>query len=251
VRTFSSAALGLWLSVSGTALGQSAAPALPVEPGALKLSQAPAVSANQQLANTIGAQLRQNANLRGYRIDVSVASGVAELHGVVADAAQRDEAVRTAQAVPGVERVERRHARTGTAAADARAAASAGAAAAPGCRAAGRAWGDASAAGADLRGEPERAQSGAAAAAAAAVRLADLRPLQQLLAGRLSDEVSGRGVAVHRPHAPLPARAAGLAGGDAALGRRTLVVRPHRDRPRLVAHSILVTAQFRMFPPIA
>jgi hypothetical protein len=105
VRTFSSAALGLWLSVSGTALGQSAAPALPVEPGALKLSQAPAVSANQQLANTIGAQLRQNANLRGYRIDVSVASGVAELHGVVADAAQRDEAVRTAQAVPGVERV--------------------------------------------------------------------------------------------------------------------------------------------------
>jgi len=98
VRKISSAALGLWLSVSGTALAQS-------EPAALRLSAAPAVSANQQLANTISAQLRQNAKLRHYRIDVSVAGGVAELHGTVADASQREEALRTAQAVPGVERV--------------------------------------------------------------------------------------------------------------------------------------------------
>jgi hypothetical protein len=105
VRKISSAAFGLWLSISGTALGQGAAPAVPVEPGSLKLSQAPAVSANQQLANTIGGQLRHNANLRHYRVDVTFAGGVAELRGVVADSTQRDEVVRTAQAVPGVERV--------------------------------------------------------------------------------------------------------------------------------------------------
>lgn len=105
MRKISSAAFGLWLSISGTALGQEPAPAIAVEPGSLKLAQTPAVSANQQIANTIGAQLRHNANLRHYRIDVTFSGGVAELRGTVADATQRDEVMRTAQAVPGVERV--------------------------------------------------------------------------------------------------------------------------------------------------
>jgi hypothetical protein len=105
VRKIHSAALGLCLSVSGASLAQEGPlPAVPIEPGRLTLQQG-TVSANQQLANIVGERLQQNANLRHYRVDVTVVGGLAELTGAVADAAQRDEVVRTVQAVPGVERV--------------------------------------------------------------------------------------------------------------------------------------------------
>jgi hypothetical protein len=69
---------------------------------------APAASApttNQQIADAIALQLRQSGRLHGYHIDVSFAGGTAELTGQVADQGQREEALRLAQAVPGVEQV--------------------------------------------------------------------------------------------------------------------------------------------------
>lgn len=105
MRTIRCAALGLCLSITGASLAQEARPA-PLEPGRLSLPQLPpALSANQQLANNLGERLRQNANLRQYRVDISVTGGIVELSGTVTDSAQRDEVVRTVQATPGVERV--------------------------------------------------------------------------------------------------------------------------------------------------
>jgi hypothetical protein len=91
------------LVVTGAVRSQDAPP--PVEPGRLNLE---AVSANQQLATEIAARLRGNAHLRHYRVDVSVRDGVAELSGQVADQSQREEVLKTVQAVPGVERVSDR-----------------------------------------------------------------------------------------------------------------------------------------------
>lgn len=61
--------------------------------------------ANQQIANTIAAQLRNSGQLRHFSIDISFQNGIAQLSGNVADQMQRDEAIRLTQAVPGVERV--------------------------------------------------------------------------------------------------------------------------------------------------
>jgi hypothetical protein len=46
-----------------------------------------------------------SGNLMGYTIDIRVENGLVELIGQVASQAQRDEAVRVVQGVPGVERV--------------------------------------------------------------------------------------------------------------------------------------------------
>jgi hypothetical protein len=102
VRRIVPAAFGIWLTVAqaGVAWGQDRA----LEPGRLNLETS-SVSANQQLATTIAARLQNNAHLRHYHVDIQVAEGTAELTGHVADAAQRDEVVRTVQAVPGIERV--------------------------------------------------------------------------------------------------------------------------------------------------
>ena len=102
VRKFVPAAFGICLAAAGAAPGQEGAAARPVEPGRLALAP---ISANQQLATTVAQRLRTNANLKNYRVDVAVDGGRAELTGTVADAAQRDEVVRTAQAVPGVDSV--------------------------------------------------------------------------------------------------------------------------------------------------
>jgi hypothetical protein len=93
--------LGLVLAATGAARGQEGL----AEPGRLDLQP---VSVNQQLATSIAERLRHNAMLKQYRVDVAVVDGVAELTGSVADAAQRDEVVRTVQAVPGIERVRDR-----------------------------------------------------------------------------------------------------------------------------------------------
>src|SRR5262245_31958639 len=77
-------------------------PASAAEPPRLAL---PAASANQQLAETIAAQLRQSGRLRHYTVDVVVRGAVVEVSGSVADQAQREEVLRLVQGVPGVERV--------------------------------------------------------------------------------------------------------------------------------------------------
>jgi hypothetical protein len=96
-----SAALGLGL----VAALQGQEPArLGVEQGQA-VKPRPAVSSNQQTADLIADHLRQSAHLQGQRIDIAFQNGVAELTGVVAGPMQRDEALRIAQGVPGVERV--------------------------------------------------------------------------------------------------------------------------------------------------
>lgn len=105
MRTMIPATLALYLAANGAAHGQDAGALQPVEPGRLTLQ---AVSGNQRLASAIAARLRANATLRQYHVDVAVSDGVAELTGRVTDQGQRDEVLKTVQAVPGVERVRDR-----------------------------------------------------------------------------------------------------------------------------------------------
>jgi hypothetical protein len=59
-------------------------------------------TANQQTADTIAERLRQSGQLRQYHVDVVFKEGTAELRGSVTDEAQRQEALRLVQGVPGV-----------------------------------------------------------------------------------------------------------------------------------------------------
>ncbi len=98
--------VGLWLAQ--TVPGWAQPPQAPqAEPSRLTLApgQPAAASPNQQLADTCAANLRASGQLKGYRIDLRVEGGTVELTGQVADQAQREEAVRIVQGVPGVERV--------------------------------------------------------------------------------------------------------------------------------------------------
>jgi hypothetical protein len=63
------------------------------------------VAANQNIANRIAAELRHSGQLQRYNINISVQAGTAVLSGQVANTAQREEALRIAQGVAGVERV--------------------------------------------------------------------------------------------------------------------------------------------------
>src|SRR5262249_13999925 len=107
-RYFLTAAAGLWLALPLP--GQEPA-RLPVAAGQV-LASSVEPSANQQLANTIAAQLRQSGQLHHYRVEIACQNGRAELTGSVADGMQRDEIVRLVRGVPGVERV-REHFRVG------------------------------------------------------------------------------------------------------------------------------------------
>jgi hypothetical protein len=100
------ATVGLWMAHSLPAWAAQQPP----EPSRLNLpqesvQQPASPSANQQMANTIANQLRLGGNLKGYTIDVRVENGIVELTGQVANQAQREEALRIVQGVPGVERV--------------------------------------------------------------------------------------------------------------------------------------------------
>jgi BON domain-containing protein len=66
---------------------------------------APPARTGAEVANAIADRLRQSGQLRHYTIDVSYRDGTAEVRGSVADQAQREEALRLVQGVPGVERV--------------------------------------------------------------------------------------------------------------------------------------------------
>ena len=85
------AAAGLWLA--GFAPAQEPARL----PSTVKFS-------NQELANSVAAQL-DKGGLRGYAINISCNDGVVELSGRVADSVQREQAIRTTLAVPGVKNV--------------------------------------------------------------------------------------------------------------------------------------------------
>jgi hypothetical protein len=98
-RSLVSLGVGLWMAQPWAAV--LAQP--PAEPARLNLGAEP--SGNQRVAEAIGATLRQSGRLHGYRIDVTFQNGVAELSGQVASPAQREEALRLAQGVRGVERV--------------------------------------------------------------------------------------------------------------------------------------------------
>ena len=113
------AAVGLWLAnpLPRFAVGQESAgqiPLRPTEPARLGvqpgqvLAPSPGVSANQLLADTIAANLRQNPLLHHYTVDVTVTSGVVELTGQVSDQAQRVAVLRIVQTTPGVVQIRDR-----------------------------------------------------------------------------------------------------------------------------------------------
>jgi hypothetical protein len=100
-----------WLSCLGASVVAPMAGAdeiVPYEPGRINLEAsepAPGPMSNQQTAEAVATALSGNSLLKGYRIDVVVVEEVAELHGQVLDAAQRDIAYRTAMSVPGIAQV--------------------------------------------------------------------------------------------------------------------------------------------------
>jgi BON domain-containing protein len=81
----------------------AASPAIAQDPQTVK--HASSAQQNQNLADTIASELKASGVLKNYRIDVTCMSGNVELCGNVADEGQRDEAIRLAQAVPGVVKV--------------------------------------------------------------------------------------------------------------------------------------------------
>jgi len=92
-RYLVAAALGLWLPQALVA--KEPAPAAPKA----------AVHDNQKLADTIVENLRQSEHLKGFKIDVMVQDGVAQVAGYVASQPQKEEALRIVQGVVGVEKV--------------------------------------------------------------------------------------------------------------------------------------------------
>jgi hypothetical protein len=100
-RYLLTAALGL--ALGGALVGQEP-PRLGVDHGQA-VKPRPEVPANQKVAETIADHLRQSAHLQGCPIDITFQNGTAELTGVLATPMQRDEAIRIAQGIPGVDRV--------------------------------------------------------------------------------------------------------------------------------------------------
>jgi hypothetical protein len=91
----------------GLCLGQ-ALPAQPPAKPAATAAAPPKPSPNQQVADTIAENLRQNAHLCGYRIDIVYQNGLAEVSGCVDNQPQKDEALNIVRGVAGVERVRDR-----------------------------------------------------------------------------------------------------------------------------------------------
>jgi hypothetical protein len=99
------ATVGLWAAhaVPGFA-GQEPA-RIPTDPGQNSAVAADPAAANQQMASAIASQLKNSGRLHQYSINVNVNGSAVELSGQVADAAQREDAVRMVQAMPGVQSV--------------------------------------------------------------------------------------------------------------------------------------------------
>ena len=177
------------------------------------VAAAAGVSANQRLADSIAEQLRQSGQLRHYNVQISYADGRAELNGSVADSMQREEVLRIVQGVPGVESVVDHLTLTNGGALD------------PGASSAGPPGSWSSPAAADRSGpRAGRADERAGAhfpgtaplpdrceqSPDAAVFVANLRAVQQLLARCLSGGLSLQCVSVHRARIPLPESSARL-----------------------------------------
>jgi hypothetical protein len=117
LRKLCPTALGVWIGVAGGASqGQErpSDPQFPIvtgqEPGHLSLAPSVAKDAsaqfpNQRMADAIAERLHSSGSLRGYRVDIRFAEGVAELSGRVADAAQRAEVRRIVSSMAGVQRI--------------------------------------------------------------------------------------------------------------------------------------------------
>jgi hypothetical protein len=97
-RYLLASALGLWLIH----------PTWGQEPPRHGMDAVTAPIDNQQVANTIAAQLRKSGQLRQYDVKVVCQHGTVELSGVVSAQAQSDEATRIAGAVSGVNKVVNR-----------------------------------------------------------------------------------------------------------------------------------------------
>lgn len=98
---FMLAATALGLSLGQAYAGAPAAVPAPAPPPPPVVEPA----GSQKIADNIVAQLCQSPMLRGFKIDVMVDHGVAELSGCVGSMMQHDEAVRLARAVPGVTQI--------------------------------------------------------------------------------------------------------------------------------------------------
>ena len=79
--------------------------AAPVAPDPRAAAPHSIAAHNQKMADTIAASLRQSGVLRRYNVNIIFLNGAAELTGQVADRGQRDEILRIAHSVAGVERV--------------------------------------------------------------------------------------------------------------------------------------------------
>jgi BON domain len=102
-RHLLAALVGVSLTQTLAARAAEPAPRLAAVPG----STLPAafVHPNQKTADTIAEHLRQDGQLRHYDLDVVCRDGTAWISGTVTEQSQREEVLRSVQAVPGVDRV--------------------------------------------------------------------------------------------------------------------------------------------------
>lgn len=103
LRTCCAALLGLCLLRGSAKAAPEAAepPRLGLTPGDALPTRVP--SNNQKMAETIAGQLKQSAQLKGYRIDISFHDKTAVLYGSVTSQMQKEEVLRIVQGVPGVD----------------------------------------------------------------------------------------------------------------------------------------------------
>ncbi|HEY8503186.1 MAG TPA: BON domain-containing protein [Gemmataceae bacterium] len=94
-------AVGGWL---GSGLGAQEPPRLEFLPNSPVTAAAPS-GANQQLADSIAAQLRQSGTLGGANVSIIAIDGVVELRGSVRDEAQRQQIGQIVGRINGVARV--------------------------------------------------------------------------------------------------------------------------------------------------
>ncbi|MGH7169696.1 MAG: BON domain-containing protein, partial [Gemmataceae bacterium] len=101
-----SLAVSLGLSLLPTAYGgASEPPERPVSHRSVEPATLSIHLSNQEMAESIAAQLRQSGVLQQYDVDIRFREGAAELTGSVTDAGQHDRVLRLVQSVPGVQRV--------------------------------------------------------------------------------------------------------------------------------------------------
>ena len=243
-------AFGLW----------AAGPALAQRQGMSPMS-AEEKAKNQKLADAVAAKLKSSGAVpKGAKFEIKSNGGVVDLSGKVATAEQHDEILKALSKVPGIKRIESgimvgdqpmvqraggQIGGAGPAAVEPAAATDAvlrhqldrgRAPMSPMPPVPPMAGGFGVNVYADdepvpLNGMPAMAPGRSGRPAAAAVRLADLRPVQQLLARGVPAGVPVQRVPVHRAVLPVPEGPARLAEGQAGVGGRALVLRQARPAP--------------------